>query len=205
MLRLYIHPDNPQTRLIQQTVEHLNHDAVVIAPSDAGYVLMANANSKTAVEKILKIRQLNDKYQCTLLCQDLADFGHYAEVNNQAFRLLKANDLTAMSFVFTATKNTPKRLIHSKNKTIALRLANDNICKMLVEQFEQPLFISSLIMPNQDEMLADPEDIALQLEKLVDIFLDTGYNSSIPCSIVDFSQDNAQTVRYGLADVNPFI
>lgn len=202
MLRLYIHPDNPQNRLIQQATQAILDEKVIIIPTTAGYTLACLASSKSAVERIVKIRNLSDKYQFTLLCQDLSQIGRFAEISNQAFRLLKSHTLSDTSFIFTATKEVPKRLIHPKNKTIALNIASHNVSMMLLEQLQENLVISSLIF--NDELLADPDDIALQCEKTVDLFLDAGYGSTIPSSIVDLSGDNYHIVRHGLGDVSIF-
>ncbi|MDO4223095.1 MAG: L-threonylcarbamoyladenylate synthase [Acinetobacter sp.] len=203
MLRLHVHPENPQPRLIQQAATALKDGQIAIMATDACYVLCCQMNNKTAVERIMRLRGANDKYQHTLLCQDVSQLSHYATVENHAFRAIKSHLPNATQFILPATKAVPKHLV-SKQKTIALRISDYPLCQMLLEQLGEPMLISTLQLADSDEILSDPEEIAFQLEKLVDVFLDSSYGLPTAASIVDLSDDHAHIVRYGISDVSAF-
>ncbi|MDE9590673.1 Sua5/YciO/YrdC/YwlC family protein, partial [Xenorhabdus bovienii] len=83
----YIHPDNPQARLIDQSVEVLKKGGVVIYPTDSGYAIGCCLENKDAMTRICRIRQLEGRHNFTLICRDLSEISTYAHVDNQAFRL----------------------------------------------------------------------------------------------------------------------
>ena len=53
----YIHPENPQLRLINQTVEILRNGGVIVYPTDSGYALGCMIGDKHAMDRIVAIRQ----------------------------------------------------------------------------------------------------------------------------------------------------
>lgn len=204
MLHLRIHPDNPQPRLIQQAVEHIQNGAVVVYPTNAAYAIGCQIGNKAAMERIAQIRQLSDKHQYSILCSDLSDIANFAKVNNATYRLLKAHTPSETTFILSATSEVPKRLMHPKKKTIGIRVPTNPVCKMLLEALGEPLLTSTLILPQQEEPLDDPYDIETQLEKRIDVFIDSGFGTLNVTSIVDLSDETPVIVRRGLGDVSAF-
>ncbi|EMP0381384.1 Sua5/YciO/YrdC/YwlC family protein, partial [Klebsiella pneumoniae] len=47
----YIHPDNPQARLINQAVEIVRKGGVIVYPTDSGYALGCKIEDKGAMER----------------------------------------------------------------------------------------------------------------------------------------------------------
>ena len=129
-----IHPDNPQKRLIQQAVEIIRKGGLVIYPTDCAYAIGCHLGDKTAVDRIKRIRMLDDKHNFTLVCRDLSELGTYAKVNNQQYRILKNHTPGAYTFILRATSEVPKRLLHPKRKTIGLRIPDSNIALDLMRE-----------------------------------------------------------------------
>lgn len=48
----YIHPDNPQQRLINQAVEIIKDGGVIVYPTDSGYALGCAMGDKHAMDKL---------------------------------------------------------------------------------------------------------------------------------------------------------
>ncbi|TXJ09004.1 MAG: threonylcarbamoyl-AMP synthase [Acinetobacter sp.] len=204
MLHLRIHPDNPQPRLISQAVERIRAGDVIVYPTDAAYAFGCQIGNKAAMERIAQIRQLSDKHQYAILCQDLSDIATYAKVDNAMYRLLKANTPAITTFILPASSEVPRRLAHPKKKTIGIRIPSNPICQALLKELGEPLITSTLILPKQDDPLDDPFDIEMQLGKRIDVFIDGGIGMLATTSIVDLSQDSPIVVRQGLGDVSAF-
>ena len=204
MLHLRIHPENPQPRLIQQAVEAIRNGAVVVYPTDAAYAIGCQIGNKSAMERIAQIRQLDDKHQYTIMCSDLSHLANFSKVDNSTYRLLKAHTPSETTFILPATSEVPRRLMHPKKKTIGIRIPTNAICRMLLEELDEPLLTSTLIMPKQDTPLDDPYDIEVQLGKRIDVFIDGGFGTLNTTSIVDLSGDSPKVVRHGLGDVSTF-
>ncbi len=200
----YVHPDNPQARLINQAVAIVRNGGVVVYPTDSGYALGCQLENKQALERICKIRRIDDKHNFTLLCRDLSELSLYARVDNVAFRLLKAHTPGAYTFIFKATKEVPKRLMNAKRKTIGIRVPDNKIALDLLEAMGEPLMSTSLILPGNETTESDPEEIRDSLEHAVDVILNGGYLGEQPTTVIDFSDDDAVILRRGSGDPAPF-
>ena len=95
----YIHPDNPQQRLINRAVEIVRKGGVIVYPTDSGYALGCKIEDKNAMERICRIRQLPDGHNFTLMCRDLSELSTYSFVDNVAFRLMKNNTPGNYTFI----------------------------------------------------------------------------------------------------------
>ncbi|MCK9469385.1 MAG: L-threonylcarbamoyladenylate synthase [Porticoccaceae bacterium] len=200
----YIHPDNPQQRLISQAVEIVRKGGVIVYPTDSAYALGCQLGDKSALDRIRLIRQLDKNHNFTLMCRDLGELATYAKVDNQIFRTLKANTPGAYTFILEATSEVPRRLMHPKRKTIGLRVPANPIAQALLEELAEPMMSVTLILPGDDLPLTDPDDIRTVLEKRVDVIVDGGYCGLEPTTVVDLTGDVPVLVRRGVGDFTPF-
>ncbi|HCH02293.1 MAG TPA: threonylcarbamoyl-AMP synthase [Vibrio sp.] len=200
----YLHPENPQARLINQAVAIIRNGGVIVYPTDSGYALGCQLENKTALERICRIRKIDDKHNFTLLCRDLSELSLYARIDNTAFRLLKNNTPGAYTFIFKGTKEVPRRLMNAKRKTIGIRVPDNKIALDLLEALGEPLMSTTLILPGNDYAESDPEDIRDKLEHSVDLIMNGGFLGEQPTTVVDFSDDEMVIVRRGAGDPTPF-
>ncbi|EXU73870.1 L-threonylcarbamoyladenylate synthase [Erwinia mallotivora] len=201
----YVHPENPQPRLIKQAVELLTKGAVIVYPTDSGYALGCRLEDKNAMERICRIRQLDGDHNFTLMCRDLSELSTYAHVDNSAFRLIKNNTPGNYTFILKATKEVPRRLMSEKRKTIGLRVPSNQIALALLEALNEPLMSTSLMLPGNDFTESDPEAIQDSTGKLVDLIIHGGYLGQQPTTVIDLTEDAPVVVREGVGDVQPFL
>ena len=195
-----IHPDNPQLRLIKQAAQIIQSGGVVAVPTDSCYSLVCQLDDKGAVERLRRIRGIDEKHHLTLLCRDLSELGVYARVDNRQFRLLKAATPGAYTFILEATKEVPRRLSHPSRKTIGLRVPEHRIVQCLLEELGQPLLGTTLTMPGDEDSLTDADTIRERLEKLVDLIVDGGVCAHGPTTVIDLTGDEPEVVRVGRGD-----
>lgn len=199
-----IHPDNPQTRLIKQACQIILKGGLVVYPTDSGYALGCHLGNKAAMERIRRLRQLDDDHNFTLVCRDLSEFSVYAKFNNAVFRLMKAHTPGPYTFVLPATKEVPRRLQHPKRKTIGLRIPVNNIALAFLEELNEPLMSSTLMMPGEIMPMTEADDIAERLSKQVDLIIDGGACGSEPTTVIEFINDLPEVARIGMGDPAPF-
>ena len=200
----HIHPDNPQKRLIAQACDIIRKGGLVVYPTDSGYALGCHIGDKSAMDKIRRIRQLDDDHNFTLVCRDLSELSTYAKVNNSVYRAIKAHTPGAYTFILPATKEVPRRLQHAKRKTIGLRIPNNNIALQLLEELNEPLMSSTLIMPDEELPMTDAEEIIDRLGKQVELVIDGGFCGAEPTTVVEFIDDMPEVVRVGMGDPSHF-
>ncbi len=200
----YIHPDNPQTRLINRVVDIINGGGIVAYPTDSAYALGCQLGDKSAMDRIRQLRKLDKHHNFTLVCRDLSELSLYARVNNQVFRALKANTPGPYTFILEATSEVPRRLVHPKRKTIGIRVPANPIVQMLLTALNEPLMSVTLSLPGDDYPLTDPQDIRQLLDHQVDAVVDGGHCGLEPTTIIDYTDDTPVLVRRGMGDTTPF-
>lgn len=199
-----IHPETPQPRLIRQAVEIIRGGGLAVYPTDSAYALGCHIGDKRAVDRIRRIRDLDKHHNFTLLCRDLSELGTYARVENQVFRMLKANTPGPYTFILEATSEVPRRLVHTKRKTIGLRVPDNPIALALLEELGEPLMSVTLIMPGDELPLTDPHEIRHILEHQVDLIIEGGNCGLEPTTVVDMTSGVPALVRQGKGDFSPF-
>jgi len=192
-----VHPQTPQPRLIHRGVEIIQKGGLIVYPTDSSYAFGCCMDNKEGLERIRRIRQLEEGHNFTLICKDLSQISTVAKINNEAFRLIKSLTPGPFTFILKATRETPRRLQHIKRKTIGIRLPDNPITLALVTDLDEPLFSSTLILPGEEEALADPEEIHHRLGKQVDLIIDAGIVAYAPSTIIGFIEDTPEILRQG--------
>jgi len=198
-----IHPETPQPRLIRHAAEIIRGGGVVVYPTDATYALGCLIGDKDALDRIRRIRSLDESHQLTLVCRDLSEIASYAKVGNAHYRLLKTVTPGPYTFLLPATKQVPRRVQHPKRKTIGIRIPNNLILQALLAELGEPLMSTTLQLPGDDQPLNDPYEVRQRLEKLVDLIVDGAFGDLEPTTVVDLSEDVPRIVRVGKGDVGP--
>ena len=199
-----IHPDNPQVRLIRQATEIVRDGGVVIYPTDSSYAIGCHIGDKVSMDRIRQIRRLGTDHNFTLIGRGLSELSVYTKLDNQAHRLIKTLTPGPYTFILQATKQVPKRLMHAKRKTIGIRIPDNKIALALLDELNEPLLSSTLILPGDDMPLMDPYDMKDTLGHSVDLIIDGGYCGYEPTSVVDLHEDVPRVIRVGKGDVSLF-
>lgn len=199
-----IHPENPQMRLVRQAVMVVQQGGVIVYPTDSGYAMGCQLGNKPALERIRAIRRLDKNHNFTLVCRDLSDLGTYAKVPNHVFRLLKALTPGAYTFILEATSEVPRRMLQPKRRTLGLRVPEHPITQALLEELNEPLMSTTLILPEAQAPLSEPEAIRDILGTQVELIIDGGNCGLEPTTVVDLTGDSPQILRLGKGDPKPF-
>ncbi|MHB8727875.1 MAG: L-threonylcarbamoyladenylate synthase [Sulfuricaulis sp.] len=200
-----IHPTHPQPRLIKRAVEIVRQGGVIAYPTDSSYALGCHIGDKTAMERIRRIRRVDERHNFTLVCRDLSEVAQYARVSNADYRLLKANTPGAYTFILPATREVPRRLQHPRRKTIGLRVPDHVIAQALLAELNEPLMSSTLILPGESLPLSDPGEIRSRLEHDVDLVVDGGFCGLEPTTVIELEDGQATVARAGKGDNARFI
>ncbi|MBU1361719.1 MAG: threonylcarbamoyl-AMP synthase [Gammaproteobacteria bacterium] len=182
-----IHPDNPQQRLLKQAAALLARGEVLAVPTDSSYALVCHLDDKDAVDKLRRLRQVDDKHHLTLLCRDLSELSTYARVDNKQYRLLKAATPGPYTFLLEATREVPRRVSHPQRKTIGLRVPDHKALCELLTLHGEPLLATTLIPPGESEAMNDAALIRARFEKQIGAVIDAGACASEPTTVVDLT------------------
>lgn len=199
-----IHPDNPQSRLIRQSVNLISSDGLVVLPTDSGYALGCKLGSKSALQRIKRIRQLEDQHNFSIMVRDIAMLQKFAMVSTQVYRILRAYTPGAYTFILPTTKHLHKTMQSVKKKTIGMRMPNNKIIHSLLQAYDHPILITSLLLPGNEISMIEPNSIKDALGKQVDLIIDAGNCPHAPTTVVDLTKDFPEIIRIGSGDPKPF-
>lgn len=197
-----IHPVNPQLRLIRHAVEIIRDDGLVVYPTDSSYALGCHVGDKRGMDRIRRIRALDNRHNFTLVCRDLSEIAVYARVDNSAYRLMKSLTPGPYTFILRATHEVPRRLQNPKRKTIGIRIPDHAITQALLDELGEPLMSSTLILPGRDMPETDAEQIREQLEHDVDLVIDGEHCGFEPTTVIDMTSGAPVVLREGCGPVD---
>ncbi|HXY05348.1 MAG TPA: L-threonylcarbamoyladenylate synthase [Burkholderiaceae bacterium] len=200
---LTVHAQNPQLRLLQQAAQILADGGIAAIPTDSCYALVCHLDDKPAVDRIRRLRKIDERHHLSLLCRDLSEIAAYARVDNASYRLLRQATPGPYTFILEATREVPRRLSHPSRKTIGIRVPDHAVALQLLHALGQPLIGSTLQLPGEALALNDGEEIRDRLGEEVDVVLDAGSCGVEPTTIIDLSSGVARVVRVGRGPLEP--
>ena len=190
-----IYEENPQLRLIRKAVDILKSGGIIVYPTDTIYGLGCDLHNKKALEKIYRIKKMDQKTPLSFVSFGLDNVSTYAHVSNSAYRLMNKCLPGPFTFILPATKEVNRYMIY-KRKQIGIRVPASNVCRLLTEELLNPVISTSVPLWG-DEVLNSGEIIHDYFDGQVDLVLDIGVLVSEPSTIIDCSDDAFHVIRQG--------
>src|SRR3954452_24895633 len=200
-----VHPRDPQPRSMAQVVSLLDEDGLVAYPTDSCYALGCRLDNPSGAERIRRIRHLDDKHHFTLVCADFGQLGQLVQLDNAAFRAVKAATPGPYTFILPATREVPRRLAHPKKRTVGVRIPDHTVVHALLRELGEPLLSSTLILPGETEPRTLGWDVKEELDHAVDLVIDAGETPAEPTTVIDWSEGAPEVLRYGAGDASRFV
>jgi tRNA threonylcarbamoyl adenosine modification protein (Sua5/YciO/YrdC/YwlC family) len=200
---LQINPVHPQPRRITRVAEILRADGVIVYPTDTVYGLGCSIHSKKALEKVRRIKRMDNKRHLSFVFADLKAISLYAQVSDNAYKVLRRHLPGPYTFVLRATRLVPRIVLTKKNE-VGIRIPDNTICQALVTELGDPILSSSVRLPD-DQLLDDPKEIERIYKGQVDLVVDGGVFLPEPSSVISLMDDVTAVIREGKGDVTPFI
>jgi len=195
-----VHPRDPQPHSIAQVAALLRDDALIAYPTDSCYALGCRLDNPTGAERIRQLRSLDERHHFTLVCANFAQLGQLVQLDNAAFRAIKAATPGPYTFILPATKEVPRRLAHPKKRTVGVRIPDHPVVRALLRELGEPLVSSTLLLPDAEEPMNDGWLIKEELDHMIDAVVDAGECGRELTTVVDWSEQYPQVVRVGMGD-----
>lgn len=196
---LTLHPTTPQPRIVDQIRQELQGGAIMLYPTDTVYAIGCDLNHKGAVERVRQLKQLSNDKPLTFLCPSLSKIAQYAYVSDAAYRLMRRLIPGPYTFLLPATKLVPRLVQNPKRKTTGIRVPDHAVCQALLEALGNPIISTSARLPGDRDYYVGTAELFDQLEKRVDLIVDTGEPPGQEVSsIVDLGAEPPVLVRRGL-------
>ncbi len=198
-----IHPEHPQPRLVKQAAEIVRGGGLIAFPTDAAYALGGHTGDVQILERIRRIRGVDDHHLFTLMCRDLSEIATYARVDNVQYRILKSCTPGSYTFILEGSRQLPRRVLHPKRKTIGIRIPDHALSLALLEALGEPLLVSTLLLPDSELPLTDGDEIRQKLERRVDLVIESGRCGVDMTTVIDLTGPAPLLIRAGLGPLAP--
>ncbi|GAA4924921.1 tRNA threonylcarbamoyl adenosine modification protein (Sua5/YciO/YrdC/YwlC family) [Actinomycetospora succinea] len=195
-----VHPRNPQRRAIRATVDLLREGGLIAYPTDSCFALGAMLGNREGLERIRTIRRLDARHHFTLVCRDFAQLGQFVRISTPVFRAVKAATPGCYTFILPATKEVPRRLLQPRKRTVGVRIPQHPVVDALLEELDEPLLSSTLILPDTEEPMTSGWEIHERLGHQLDAILDSGECGTEPTTVIDLSGDEPELIRQGAGE-----
>lgn len=191
---LSINPHNPQKRLISKVVEVLDQGGLIIYPTDTFYGIGCDVFNKRSIRRIYQLKKRPLSKPFSFICANLKDISLYAQVSNNAYRIMKRTLPGPYTFVLEGTRLVPRLMLTSR-KTVGIRVPNNKICLAIVERLGRPIISTSI-------NLEEPSIIHDTYSSYVETVIDGGVISYEPSTVVSLVDDNPEIIREGKGEIN---
>lgn len=198
-----INPSNPQKRLIDKAVSLLKEGGVIAYPTDTIYGLGCDMYNKKAIQRIYQIKKRDPQKPFSFICSDLKNISLYAQVTNQAYKIMRRYLPGPYTFILPGTKLVPK-IMTTKRKTVGIRVPDNNICLSLVKTLGNPIISTSAGLSGR-EVLSDPSLIEETFGSQIDLTIDGGLLANQPSTIISLIDDEVEVIREGLGEFRQFL
>jgi tRNA threonylcarbamoyl adenosine modification protein (Sua5/YciO/YrdC/YwlC family) len=197
-----VHQENPHKRVIQQAVSVLEQGGILIFPTDTSYGLGCDIHNKRAIQRIYQIKRMEKNKPLSFICSDFKELSQYAIVNNQAYRMMKRLFPGPYTFILQSTNLVP-RIVTTKQRTVGIRIPDNNVCLELVRGLRHPIITTSVELA-EGQTMTEPEEMVKRLGHQVEMMLDAGPAVVEVSTVIDFSTDVPRVVRKGKGDLTGF-
>jgi tRNA threonylcarbamoyl adenosine modification protein (Sua5/YciO/YrdC/YwlC family) len=196
---LHTYEQNPQPRAIAAAVDVLRQGGLIVYPTDTIYGLGCDLHNKKALEKLYRIKAMNEKSPLSFISPDLSNVSIYAQVSNRAYRLMNRHLPGPFTFILPAMKEVNRYMLY-KRKQIGIRVPASNVCGMLTQELGNPIVNTSVPLWGE-KVLNSGEVIDEYFGRQIDLVLDIGVLVSEPSTIVNLSGDEFAITRHGKGEI----
>jgi tRNA threonylcarbamoyl adenosine modification protein (Sua5/YciO/YrdC/YwlC family) len=200
MLTLVVNPDHPEPRKIAHAAEVLEDGGVALYPTDTVYALGCALDARRSVERLYRLKQMDERRPLAMICADLSDIARYAVVTDFAYRQMRRILPGPYTVVLPATREVP-RLLLDKRRTIGIRVPRSPICAALVRALGRPLLTTSAVPPGAERACIDTDEGKEAWPRGLDLVIDGGPTTGEPSTVVSLLDDQIEILREGLGAI----
>lgn len=199
-----IHPTHPQARLVRRAADIVRAGGLVAYPTDSCYALGCLASETKALERLRRIRGIDERHHLTLMCRDLSEIARYAMIDDARYRIVRQATPGSYTFILPARREVPRRAQHARRKTIGVRIPGHPVAHALLAELDAPMLSATLVLPGEAQPLSDAGEIRARLERQIDLVIDAGSCGVEPSTVIDLTGDAPVVLRRGRGSLAPF-
>ncbi len=182
--------------ILQEIVEVLNHDGLIIFPTDTVYGLACNAFSDKAIDKLFSSKERSLKKPINVLTDSPAKISLVAKGANDLEKELMEKYFPGNLTIILDKKEGVSDLLTANKPTIGVRIPNNEIALQILKAYPYPLATTSVNLTNC-KAGTEINDFLATFQNKVDIIIDGGKTSDTPSTIVRVEKNKINILREG--------
>ncbi len=205
----YVVAHNPDDRVLLKASQILRNGGLICFPTETNWVVVADPYSKEGVEKLYRLRHVENTKHFTVLCDSFKKAQEVSIIDDNAFRILKKITPGPYTFIFEAQKKITKHLKASKSdKEVGIRFPPSKLVQKILQCHDDVVLSSHLstdMMAMEDEQpLIYGALIEDYFGEKIEMIIDPGEYDFIGTSttIIDFTSGAPEIIREGAGQVN---
>ncbi len=187
-----VHPENPQQRWVSQAADVLKRGGLLVYPTDSGYSVGCDATQVKAIQKLYQLKKPLKKYVMALMFPDMSAITEYAQIGNEAFRIIKSHTPGPYTFILPAHNHIARKL-GVKRKEIGVRIPNHPFLQELFHYFPKPI-LNTAARLQHEENYTHPDDLEDAFNHKVDMIITAGEIQIHPTNIISLV-DGIEVIR----------
>ena len=195
-MRLELHPENPQIRLMRKVWDAFAAGGVVVYPTDSGYSLGCDALSKPAVRKLYHLKRAMKKYLMALMVRDFSMLSEFAKVDNFAYRYMRHLAPGPFTFILPATVRA-RKILDVNRPEVGVRMPDSPFTNTLFKMAPEAVILTTAAKISEADAFLDPLEIEKNYGHLVDLIVDMGPIPVTPTTVVSLVNGAPETIREG--------
>jgi L-threonylcarbamoyladenylate synthase len=128
--------------MIEKTISFLEEGKTILYPTDTVWGIGCDATNEKAVQKVYTIKERETSKSLIILVDSLKMVQNYVfKIPQKVLEILK-NSEKPTTIIYEGARNLAPNTI-GKDKTIAIRIVQDEFCKKVIQKFGKPIVSTS--------------------------------------------------------------
>lgn len=197
-MKVYDHLNN---KILQEIVDVLNHDGLIIFPTDTVYGIACNAFSESAIQKLYLAKNRSFDNPIGVLTDSINKINLVVDkIDSVEKKLMEKYFPGNLTIIFDKNANVPDLLTANKS-TVGVRIPNHQMALNILASYPYPLATTSVNLAGDKEGTS-LDDFLDTFRDKVDIVIDGGKTTNIPSTIVRVDKEKINILREGSLKIN---
>ena len=153
------------------------------------------------MERVCRLKGINPaKQRLSIVCENISMASEYARIDNEAFRIMRANLPGPFTFVLPASSKLSKAF--KGRREVGVRVPDNAIAVAIAQELGNPLLSTTVEWNDADPGdLQVPTSLSMRYEGAVDAIVDGGEGGTEPSAVISLLDSRApEILREGSVD-----
>lgn len=180
---------------IKRATEILKNKGIIAFPTETVFGFGVIFNDEKAYQRLIQVKRRPPEKPFTLMCADIEEIYQYAEVTEEAEKLLKAFMPGQFTIILKAKASLPKWCV-SSDGNVGIRIPDYEMIRGMIREVGAPILVPSANRSGEPP-ICDSDLIIPEFSQEIDGLIEGKSTSKTPSSVVILNP-KLMVIREGL-------